>query len=101
MTVLAWLLIGMMLGLLARAAMPVPRDSGKLPPIIVAMCSAIVGGGLSAIFLGGELMGFNRHSVTWATIVSMYVLFGFRCLAMRASARRSARDVNHLSERVS
>jgi uncharacterized membrane protein YeaQ/YmgE (transglycosylase-associated protein family) len=83
-TVAAWILLGTMLGLVARAAMPVPHDGGKLPPVIAGVCTACLGGGLAVVFSIGGLLHFNPYSVAWAAIASMYALFAFRCFTMRA-----------------
>jgi uncharacterized membrane protein YeaQ/YmgE (transglycosylase-associated protein family) len=91
-TILAWILIGILLGLIARVAMPVPHDGGVLPPIIVGLSSAIAGGALATIFFYGELIKLNHYSVIWSVIASMYVLFTSRCLAMRASGHRTRSD---------
>jgi uncharacterized membrane protein YeaQ/YmgE (transglycosylase-associated protein family) len=86
-TVILWILIGIFLGLLFRVLMPVPRDGGKLPPMIAGVCSACVGGGLAVILSGGGVIRFNPYSVASAVTASMYALFAFRCFAMRGSGR--------------
>jgi uncharacterized membrane protein YeaQ/YmgE (transglycosylase-associated protein family) len=85
LTIVAWVLMGAVYGLLARVVMPVPRDGGNLAPVIAGVSSACVGGGLAVFFLGGGLFDFNPYSVAWAANAALYTLFAYRCFAMRAS----------------
>jgi uncharacterized membrane protein YeaQ/YmgE (transglycosylase-associated protein family) len=84
-TIVAWILVGVAYGLLARVVMPVPGDGGNVAPVIVGVSSACVGGGLTVFFLGGGFIYFNTYSVAWAANAALYTLFAFRCFAMRAS----------------
>jgi hypothetical protein len=65
--------------------MPVPRDRGNADSVLVGLCSACLGGGVAAVFLGGGLIEVNLVSVAWAGIAALYMLFAYRCLAMRIS----------------
>jgi uncharacterized membrane protein YeaQ/YmgE (transglycosylase-associated protein family) len=85
MTILAWILIGVATGLLARVVMPVHRDGGNLVAVCVGVCSACVGGALVAIFLGGGVVYLNSFSVAWALVAALYTLFAYRCFATRGS----------------
>jgi uncharacterized membrane protein YeaQ/YmgE (transglycosylase-associated protein family) len=84
-TIVAWVLLGAVYGLLARVVMPVPRDGGNAVPVIAGMSSACVGGALAVLFLGGGLFYFNPYSIAWAANAALYTLFALRCFAIRAS----------------
>jgi uncharacterized membrane protein YeaQ/YmgE (transglycosylase-associated protein family) len=85
MTIVAWVLIGIATGLLARLLMPVQRDGGNLIAVCVGVSSACVGGTIVATFLGGSVIYLNSLSVAWALNAALYTLFAYRCLAMRGS----------------
>jgi uncharacterized membrane protein YeaQ/YmgE (transglycosylase-associated protein family) len=84
-TIAAWIIVGLIVGVLARVVMPVPRDGGNLTAAIVGVCSACVGGGLAAMFFDGGLIQFNPYSVGWAAAAAMYSVFAYRCLAVRGN----------------
>jgi uncharacterized membrane protein YeaQ/YmgE (transglycosylase-associated protein family) len=77
--------MGAVTGLLSRIAMPVPRDRGNLPAVIVGVCSASIGGGLATIVLGGDIFFLNAMSIAWSAIAALYILFAYRCLVMRGN----------------
>jgi uncharacterized membrane protein YeaQ/YmgE (transglycosylase-associated protein family) len=85
MTIVAWIVIGVATGLLARLVMPVHRDGGTLIAVCVGVTSACVGGTIAATFLGGSVIYLNSLSVGWALNAALYTLFAYRCLAMRGN----------------
>jgi uncharacterized membrane protein YeaQ/YmgE (transglycosylase-associated protein family) len=89
MTIVAWILIGVATGFLARLLMPVQRDGGNLIAVCVGVSSACVGGTIAATFLGGSVIYLNSLSIGWALSAALYTLFVYRCLAMRGSNYRS------------
>jgi uncharacterized membrane protein YeaQ/YmgE (transglycosylase-associated protein family) len=82
-TIAIWIIVGVLSGLLFRALMPVPKDKGNALAAGVGVVSAVLAGTLSAIVTNTGVVALNSLSIGSATIGAMYVLFGYRCLAMR------------------
>ena len=82
MTIIVWILIGIVAAFLIRLLMPIPRDRGNVPMIIIGITAACAGGALSAFYFGGGITYFNPVSIGWAANAALYVLFASRCLSM-------------------
>jgi uncharacterized membrane protein YeaQ/YmgE (transglycosylase-associated protein family) len=73
MTILAWLVIGLIAGFLASRL--VNRRQGVLADLTLGICGALVGGYLLAILRGTPVAGFNIYSVLTATAGAALILF--------------------------
>jgi uncharacterized membrane protein YeaQ/YmgE (transglycosylase-associated protein family) len=81
MGILAWLVLGLVVGVLAKWVMPGPDGGGFVRTIALGMAGAFVGGFLgSALGLGG-VTGFDPRSLIVATGGAVLVLWGARRLA--------------------
>jgi uncharacterized membrane protein YeaQ/YmgE (transglycosylase-associated protein family) len=85
MEMLSWLVIGVVTGSLARAVMPGPPGGGMRVAILIGLIGAFVGGFLGVIFPMDQLLSFNFYACGLALIGSLYLLFAYRCIAMRSS----------------
>lgn len=84
MGIIAWIIFGLIAGVIAKLLMP-GRDGGGfiLTCIlgILGIVGAVVGGWLATMFgIGGSISGFNLHSFLVAVVGAIVVLVIFRLL---------------------
>jgi len=79
MGILTWIILGLIVGALAKWIMPGNDPGGIFITILIGIAGALIGGFLSsALGLGGGVTGFNLPSVVIAVIGSLILLFGYR-----------------------
>ena len=81
--ILSWIVVGILMGSLARAAMPGPAAGGMLVAVLIGLLGALTGGFLGATFLAETSGPINITSLMMATTGAIYPLFIYRCLALR------------------
>ena len=87
-TILMWLVVGFLAGLLAKAIVPGTADkpSGFLGTAILGIVGAVVGGFIYFMVSGGN-RSFTTHfdlpSILWATLGAVVVVFIERAIAGR------------------
>jgi uncharacterized membrane protein YeaQ/YmgE (transglycosylase-associated protein family) len=84
MTILAWLLFGLIVGVIANLIDPRPEQGGVLGAIVLGIVGAVVGGYLGNLLFGIPVSGFNLPSFLVAVAGSMLVLFIVRAFTRRA-----------------
>jgi uncharacterized membrane protein YeaQ/YmgE (transglycosylase-associated protein family) len=78
MGVLSWILLGLVVGVLAKWIMPGPDPGGMMITILLGVAGAFVGGIIGS-FLGlGTVTGFNLGSLALATGGALILLWGYR-----------------------
>jgi uncharacterized membrane protein YeaQ/YmgE (transglycosylase-associated protein family) len=83
MGILSWILIGLIVGALAKWLMPGPDPGGLVITTALGIVGALVGGAIaSAVGLGG-FTGFNLSSLVVAVAGAMLLLFVHRKLRSR------------------
>lgn len=86
MGILAWILVGLVAGLLARIAMPGPDPGGIILTIVIGIVGALIGGFVVNRLLGGpEVTGFNLPSILVATLGSIILLALYRFVTRRTA----------------
>jgi len=83
MNILAWILVGLIGGVLARFLMPGSDDVpfGIIGTILLGIAGAIVGGFIAvALGLSNGVDDFDIGTVVLAVVGAMLLLFGFRML---------------------
>ena len=84
MTIVAWLVVGIIAGLVARAVVPGEIGGGLLTDLGVGIVGAILGGWLGSMFLGtGHVTGINVQSIIIAICGALVLLFILRVLTPR------------------
>lgn len=84
MNVLAWIVVGLIAGIMARIAMPGPDPGGVIMTTIVGIVGALIGG--FAVFeLLARSGGFDLTSVLVATLGSVILLTLYRVITRRAT----------------
>jgi len=83
MSILAWLIVGLVAGFLARAVLPgaVPGRGGILSDLIVGVVGAFVGGWIFHAMRLGAMTGINIVSILIAFIGAIVFLLIWRAIA--------------------
>ncbi|EBQ7140912.1 GlsB/YeaQ/YmgE family stress response membrane protein [Salmonella enterica] len=81
MGIIAWIVFGLIAGVIAKLLMPGRDGGGFILTCILGIVGAVVGGWLATIFgIGGSISGFNLHSFLVAVVGAIVVLVIFRLL---------------------
>jgi uncharacterized membrane protein YeaQ/YmgE (transglycosylase-associated protein family) len=80
MGILSWIVMGLIVGVLAKFIMPGKDPGGFIVTILIGIVGAFVGGYIGS-FLGlGAVTGFNLSSILLATGGAVLLLAGYRFL---------------------
>jgi uncharacterized membrane protein YeaQ/YmgE (transglycosylase-associated protein family) len=88
MSILAWILLGLVAGAIAKVIMPGDDPGGIIMTIVIGIVGAIIGGFLWKIIAGGGVSGFNIGSIVLAVVGSLILLAGYRALTGSRSTAR-------------
>ncbi|EDW7722719.1 GlsB/YeaQ/YmgE family stress response membrane protein [Salmonella enterica] len=81
MGIIAWIVFGLIAGVIAKLLMPGRDGGGFILTYILGIVGAVVGGWLATMFgIGGSISGFNLHSFLVAVVGAIVVLVIFRLL---------------------
>lgn len=80
MGILAWIVFGLIAGLIAKFLMPGDDPGGFFITILIGIAGAMVGGFLATSLGFGGIDGFNLGSMVVAVIGSIVLLIGYRLL---------------------
>ncbi len=81
MGIIAWIIFGLIAGVIAKLIMPGRDGGGFILTCILGIVGAVVGGWLATMFgIGGSISGFNLHSFLVAVVGAIVVLGVFRLL---------------------
>jgi len=84
--ILAWILVGLVAGVLAKIAMPGPDPGGVILTIAVGIVGAVIGGFVMENLLGGTgVSGVNLASILVATLGSVILLVVYRAITRRTA----------------
>ena len=78
MGILTWIILGLIVGALAKWIMPGNDPGGIFITILIGIAGALLGGFLSTALGMGAVTGVNLGSVVIAVIGSLLLLFGYR-----------------------
>ena len=85
MGIIAWIIFGLIAGIIAKLIMPGRDGGGFFLTCILGIVGAVVGGWLATMFgIGGSISGFNLHSFLVAVVGAILVLGIFRLLRRAA-----------------
>ncbi|TMB96173.1 MAG: GlsB/YeaQ/YmgE family stress response membrane protein [Chloroflexi bacterium] len=82
MNIIAWILVGLIGGSLAKLLMPGRDPGGLIITILLGIAGALLGGFLSiALGLGNGVDDFDIGTIVLSIIGSMIILAGYRLVA--------------------
>lgn len=86
MSIIAWVVVGLIAGALAKWVMPGPDPGGILLTILIGIGGALLGGFLARTFLGGTgETTISLSSILVATLGSIILLAIYRFITRRAA----------------
>lgn len=86
MGILAWIVVGLVAGILAKIAMPGPDPGGIILTIVIGIVGALIGGFVVERLLGGPgVTGINLTSILVATLGAIILLAVYRLITRRAA----------------
>ena len=84
-TIILWVVLGLVMGLLARAILPGEQKIGLIPTLIVGVIGSFVGGYI------GKFLGLSMGSINWqsllAALVGSLIILIIYCLITRKNWR--------------
>lgn len=86
MNFLAFLLLGLIAGAIAKAILPGKQGGGWIATLILGVIGAILGGWIGSLFGSGTAGFFNLVSWIWAIIGSLIVLVIWGFITKRRAA---------------
>lgn len=84
MGILTWIVLGLLVGALAKWIMPGPDPGGVILTICLGIAGAFVGGFIGTLLGLGSISGFNLGSLALATGGALLLLWGHRQLRGRS-----------------
>ncbi|MBA2708078.1 MAG: GlsB/YeaQ/YmgE family stress response membrane protein [Gemmatimonadaceae bacterium] len=78
MNFLAWIVLGLIAGAIAKAIMPGNDPGGIIVTMIIGIVGALIGGFLGSTLMGAPLSGFSLQSLLLAIVGSLVLLFIYR-----------------------
>ena len=85
MSILAWIVVGLIAGVLAKIVMPGPDPGGIILTIVIGIVGALIGGFIVSRLGGPGMTGFNLPSILVATLGSIILLALYRLVTRRAA----------------
>ena len=86
MSLLAWIVVGIVAGIIAKSAVPGEGPGGILGDLIVGVVGAVVGGWLFNLFGHSGASGLNLYSILVAVVGAIVLLAIVRAVSGRAPA---------------
>ncbi|MFI5317418.1 MAG: GlsB/YeaQ/YmgE family stress response membrane protein [Myxococcota bacterium] len=80
MGLVTWLVLGLVVGVIAKWIMPGPDGGGFVLTILLGIAGAFVGGFLGSLFGLGSVSEFNLRGIALATAGALVLLWGHRRL---------------------
>lgn len=81
MSLIAWVVFGLVVGVIANAIDPEPSRGGIIGAVALGVLGSLVGGFLASALIGVGVEGFNLTSLAIAIGGSMLLLFLGRALS--------------------
>ena len=86
MSLLAWIVVGLIAGWLAKVISPGPERGGLLMTLIIGVIGALVGGAIFNLFGQSGATGITLYSILVATVGAVAFLWVWKMLAARRLA---------------
>lgn len=86
MGIVAWIVFGLLAGLLAKIVMPGKDPGGIIVTVLLGVGGALIGGFVGTQLGFGDISGFDLRSLAIAVGGAVLLLFLYRLLKQRGSA---------------
>lgn len=86
MGILAWIVLGLLAGMLAKLIMPGKDPGGVIITILLGIAGAVVGGFIGTLLGFGDISGFDLRSLGIAVCGAILLLFAYRQLRQTGNA---------------
>ena len=86
MSILAWIVLGLIAGAVAKAIMPGKDPGGIIVTILIGIVGAFLGGFLGNMVAGTGLNGYSLWSILLAVIGAIILLWIYRATMRRRGA---------------
>jgi uncharacterized membrane protein YeaQ/YmgE (transglycosylase-associated protein family) len=83
MSILAWIVLGLIAGAIAKAIMPGNDPGGIIVTILIGIVGAFLGGFLGNMIAGTGLNGFSLWSILLAVVGAILLLWIYRVATRR------------------
>ena len=83
MGLLSWIILGLVVGVLAKWIMPGKDPGGLILTTLLGVAGAFIGGYLGSLVGLGSVSGFNLRSLGLAVGGAVLVLFAYRVMTKR------------------
>ena len=83
MSILAWIVLGLIAGAIAKAIMPGKDPGGIIVTILIGIVGAFLGGFLGNLIAGSGLSGLSLWSVLLAVVGAILLLWIYRVATRR------------------
>ncbi len=83
MGILSWIVMGLIVGALAKWIMPGPDPGGCIVTTLIGIAGAFVGGFIGSLLGLGTVSGLNIGSILLATVGALLLLFIYRQVVKR------------------
>ncbi len=80
---LAWIIFGLIAGVIAKFIMPGNDPGGFIVTILIGIVGAVIGGYLGTMIFNVGVSGFNMPSMLVAIGGALLLLFGYRLITKR------------------
>ncbi|EOD56032.1 GlsB/YeaQ/YmgE family stress response membrane protein [Aeromonas molluscorum] len=77
----SWIVLGLIVGILAKWIMPGKDGGGFIMTVVLGVVGAMVGGYVSTLLGMGTVTGFNLPSLVIAVVGALLVLFVYKKMA--------------------
>ncbi len=78
MSILAWIVLGLIAGAIAKAIMPGNDPGGMIVTMLIGIVGAFIGGFLGNMLFGLTLTGFSWQSLLLAIVGALLLLWIYR-----------------------
>ena len=75
MGIIAWVVFGLIAGIIAKVIMPGKDPGGFILTVIIGIAGALIGGYISTLFGFGDITGFDIRSFIIAVLGALLLLF--------------------------
>ena len=80
MSIVAWIVLGLFVGVIAKGLMPGPDPGGLVITVLLGIAGALTGGWVGSVLGLGSFRGFDLMSLALAVLGSVLLLLAYRGL---------------------